>query len=514
MSTCAETIREKIDVLIVEDDINIQNSLKLYFKHKGYSVKTADNGFQGIDQLMQYDVSTIILDIMMPQMNGITFLEKAKDIDPTIQFIIITGYADLKVAIEAMKKGASDFLTKPFRYDQLEKTVKDLVSKGHYPKDDEHTNFKALTEKLEKKLQELSALYSINEAVENPERPDELFDNLAEHAATITESEYSAFYLYEKESGNFYLKSCFGISSLDSLRMIQLPDHYNAYLQDEKQPINLFDPQGLLFLIASSDELIEPPKSAILAPLFVKNAYFGLLIVSNKKNGVTFGDKDDNLLKLLLKKISIAIENHALYETIYQTLISTLTSLVNTIEAKDQNTQRHSARVTQLATLIAKEMRCSEDELEIIKFAGILHDIGKIGISDAILQKVGSLTDAEFENIKQHPGIGARILEPLGMLPHEKAIILHHHERWDGRGYPKGLAGKEIPFLARIVSVADAWDAMTSNRVYRKALSLGMAIQEIDRNAWFQFDGNIILAFKSLFERVGDQSLQQMLAEA
>jgi putative nucleotidyltransferase with HDIG domain len=208
---------------------------------------------------------------------------------------------------------------------------------------------------------------------------------------------------------------------------------------------------------------------------------------------------------MLLKKASLVIENRALYETIYLNLVNTLRSLVSTIEAKDKYTQRHSERVTKIALLIARELRCAKEELDVIQFAGMLHDIGKIGVSDAILQKPSSLTKEEYETIKQHPIVGARILEPLGMLPHEKAIIRHHHERWDGKGYPDGLAGRDIPFLARIVSLADAYDAMTSDRVYRKGLTHEMAVTELEVNSWRQFDSAIVDAFKSLCARMGEQ---------
>ncbi len=193
----------------------------------------------------------------------------------------------------------------------------------------------------------------------------------------------------------------------------------------------------------------------------------------------------------------------------YTNLINTLQSLVAAIEARDSYTQQHSQRVTSIAALIAEEMGCTQDEIDTIKFAGMLHDIGKISISDAILLKKDRLTPEEIEIIQQHPLIGEKILQPLGLLPAERAIVRHHHERWDGTGYPDSLKGNEIPFLARIIAVADSYDAMTSNRPYRTARENGKALDEIRRCSGTQFDKAVVDAFHAIY---GSQSFQQILS--
>jgi putative nucleotidyltransferase with HDIG domain len=268
-------------------------------------------------------------------------------------------------------------------------------------------------------------------------------------------------------------------------------------------PIAWSDGSGLGFYQPAAPPATKV-RSLILAPLGVRHESFGVLSVENKRTGPEFTSADLNFIGFLLKKASLQIENSALYETIYSNLVNTLRTLVVTLEAKDQYTQRHSDRVTRISLLIAREVGCGKDELDILQFAGMLHDIGKIGISDAILQKKGRLTDEEYEVIKQHPVIGARIMEPMGMLPHEKAIIRHHHERWDGGGYPDRLAGRDIPYLARIVALADSYDAMTSDRVYRKGLSHEVAMQEVARCSGRQFDPALADAFQAMCADQGE----------
>ena len=190
-----------------------------------------------------------------------------------------------------------------------------------------------------------------------------------------------------------------------------------------------------------------------------------------------------------------SIENLALYENIYQNLFATLYAFVNALEARDPYTRQHSNRVTGISLILGKKLDCSSEELDILNFAGHLHDIGKIGIRDDILLKPGRLTPEEFEKIKEHPVIGANILEQLGLWERERLIIRCHHERFDGTGYPDGLKQKEIPFLARILSVADVYDAMASDRAYRKKMEENLIIKIIREGSGTQFDSGIVDAF-------------------
>ncbi len=493
-------------VLIVEDDEAVRRSLSLYLKHKGYQVDGAADGIEGLDRAKNESYDVVVSDIMMPNMNGIQFLEAIKELRPNTNIIMITGYADMQVAIEAMKKGAVDFITKPFRFDYVEQTISDLFSKkkqvvetGGVPGNTE------LYQRLERKVRDLSVMYSINEVLDNIEGVDELFLNLTELACKIVEATSSAFYLFDRDTKTYYLKSTYStLKSETRPASFRLENKFADLLTINRAPMVFGETEHIkpFSVLLPVEREVE---SLLLAPLFVRGENFGALSIEDKRLEDAFQETDITFISMLLKKASLVIENNALYETIYSNLVNTLRSLVSTIEAKDNYTQRHSERVTKISLVIAKEIRCTREEMEIIQFASMLHDIGKIGISDAILQKKGRLTNDEFEIIKQHPVIGARILEPLGMLPHEKAIIRHHHERWDGRGYPDGLKERDIPFLARIVSLADAYDAMTSDRVYRKGLSHEVAIAEVERNAWYQFDGNIVKAFVNLCNRMGDE---------
>ena len=176
-------------------------------------------------------------------------------------------------------------------------------------------------------------------------------------------------------------------------------------------------------------------------------------------------------------------------------------SLASALDARDPYTAGHSRRVSEFSCSIARAVEVTWKELEEIRIGALLHDIGKIGIADAVLQKPGKLTTAEFDIIKQHPEIGRRILEGVNGLQQYLPIVELHHENWNGSGYPKGQSGAETPFGARVVHVADAYDAMTSDRPYRPGLDPQKAIRELERHAGTQFDAAIVGVFVEILKQ-------------
>jgi putative nucleotidyltransferase with HDIG domain len=173
--------------------------------------------------------------------------------------------------------------------------------------------------------------------------------------------------------------------------------------------------------------------------------------------------------------------------------------LTGAIEARDPYTRGHSSRVTALAEVVARRLGWSDEKLASLRIGGPLHDIGKLGVSDEVLRKEGRLDDGELAQIREHPKIGARMLLRMAALREAIPYVLYHHERWDGHGYPSGKAGEEIPIEARVLAVADAFDAMTSDRPYRRALSRTEALAEVERCAGTQFDPEIARLFLELF---------------
>jgi putative nucleotidyltransferase with HDIG domain len=241
--------------------------------------------------------------------------------------------------------------------------------------------------------------------------------------------------------------------------------------------------------------------SVMIVPLKIREKVFGALTGIICQNEIRFSEKDLYYLSFMAQSAAQSIENLALYENIYENLFATLYAFVNAVEARDLYTREHSSRVTGISLILGKQLGCSGEELDILNFAGHLHDIGKIGIRDDILLKPGRLTSQEFEKIKEHPVIGANILEQLGMWEKERQIIRCHHERFDGTGYPDGLKGDQIPLLARILSLADVYDAMASDRAYRKRMEEDLILKIINEGAGTQFDPDVVAEFNHVYDQ-------------
>lgn len=208
-----------------------------------------------------------------------------------------------------------------------------------------------------------------------------------------------------------------------------------------------------------------------------------------------FGSFEVGLMEEAGALLSTQAHNIRLFAETQQLVLGTLRSMTRAIDARDSYTQGHSERVAKLAFELARQLQLPESTCQEIYLAGVLHDIGKIGVPDSVLLKAGPLTDEEFEIIKLHPVIGFRIIEQLAKLDFTLPGILHHHERWDGRGYPDKLAGTDIPLMARILAVADSFDAMTSSRPYRHHMPLAKARKIIAEGAGTQWDPDIVAAF-------------------
>lgn len=237
--------------------------------------------------------------------------------------------------------------------------------------------------------------------------------------------------------------------------------------------------------------------SVICVPLVVRRKVIGVIEVLNKLDGSDFSTQDLRTLTSVASTAAMAIENTKLHQTVMEAYKSTIMALAAAIDAKDYYTRGHSQRVMEYALLAGTSLSLLEHELEVLQYASILHDIGKIGIADNILNKPKPLTDREWEIMVQHPEIGTNILKDIPFLEEARTLILHHHERYDGSGYPDGLNCNDIPLGSRLIAVADAFDTMTTERSYRVSLSVDHAIEELYRSSGTQFCPIAVDAFVS-----------------
>ncbi len=246
-------------------------------------------------------------------------------------------------------------------------------------------------------------------------------------------------------------------------------------------------------------------ESLLAIPLISKEATKGVLLLGDPQPA-QFGAESVFAIEKIAAQMAVALENARLYEELRDLFIGTVTSLANAIDAKSPWTKGHSERVMRTAAGIAREMGLSEQEIERVRLAGLLHDIGKIGVIEAVLEKPESLSEDEFPPLRLHPEKGVAILSPIDQLQEVLPGILYHHERYDGTGYPRGLKGKKIPLEARIVTVADAFDAIISERPYKRAYSVAEALAELRKCAGSQFDPAVVENLVAYIEKKGKEA--------
>jgi len=241
-------------------------------------------------------------------------------------------------------------------------------------------------------------------------------------------------------------------------------------------------------------------RNMVVAPVATKEKVWGVLQVLNKRSG-NFSDDDLKLVEALADQVAIAIENASIYQEMRQTFLGVTTALAEALEKRDPYTGGHTRRVHEYSVMIAERLGLPQHEIDTLRLAAIMHDIGKIGVSDQVLRKPGRLNDEEFREMSRHPEAGVDIIEHLPQLSGVIPGVLSHHEQYDGSGYPHKLKAEDIPLLARIIAVADAFDAMTSDRPYRTALDFKTAFAELKRCSGTQFDPQLVVLFEEMWSQ-------------
>jgi HD-GYP domain-containing protein (c-di-GMP phosphodiesterase class II) len=237
-----------------------------------------------------------------------------------------------------------------------------------------------------------------------------------------------------------------------------------------------------------------------VTPVVVKQELRALVFTGPKMNGNEYRPFEIDLLASLCNSAGTAMEHARLFQQLENTYLSTVKAFMSIVEAKDAYTKGHTERVADYSVALGKKMKLGRTELRDLAFAAVLHDIGKLVVIEKVLNKPGSLDDDEWEILKSHPEVGAAIIENMEFLAGAVPFVRHHHERYDGKGYPDRLMGEQIPLGARIIAVADAFDAMTTDRSYRKALSREVALNTMIAKAGSQFDPKAMEAFMELIE--------------
>lgn len=481
MRRAKKEISAEYKIITVDDEIGIIDTLSVILKRSGYHFTGLTDPLEAIERIRNERFDLLILDFIMYPIHGDKFVEEIRKFNSDIYILLLTGHKDLAPPLETIKAlDIQGYCEKGDRFDQLLLLVESGIKSISQMR-----TIKKFQDGLNKILQSVPKIYQL------------------QPIGNILEEILSEILPLVNSKDAFILVDDMTRITVGNNSIFKGIGRYRAAIGDFME---MLDPQFMEYIgSARINKKIVKLDQRVIIPLINEfQQDIGIIFVQ--------GDHSDDgikLLELYSSQAASSISNaflHSLvnikndelnktYEQLRETYMDTIEALRMVVDAKDYYTRGHSDRVAYFSVKIGKAYKLSDDELELLRIGGLFHDVGKIGTSDDILFKKVKLDVKEFEEIKRHPVRGARILSAISMFKEVVPLVKCHHERIDGKGYPEGLTGDEIPFMARIIAVADAFDAMISDRHYRTRLKFEDARVQLLRGAGSQFDRDIIEKF-------------------
>ncbi|MEA2030710.1 MAG: response regulator [candidate division Zixibacteria bacterium] len=467
-------------ILIVDDEEYICDVIKESLSDKKYNLVAFHDPAKALEYLQDNPVDLVLSDLIMDKYSGEKILEEALDTQDDVVVIIMTAHPTVKMAISVLKKGAYDFLVKPFKLELLKSTIQRALVHQQVLRDNVH---------LRSQVKFLKVANAHTSGVE--------IERLLEMVVDSCKNELGA--------------SAAGLLEIDPKSEEQIRQSSTVddpSMKDEvlnidslKKFVGTWRPKPIIEGKRVKQNGHSLVKITIYQPIFIRRTLHGVisLIIESHFGHVTSGQLD--VLSILTNTAASAIANHILYQNLQQSYLEAIRGLANAIEARDKYTAGHTDRVTIIAERMAEEMGWDEDQIHDLTMGCTLHDIGKIGVPDSILNKPSVLTQGETKKMQKHPELGLKIIRGISLFKPAEPYIGSHHERWDGAGYPKQLKGKEIPIEGRLLAVVDTFDAIMSDRPYRKGADIKSAIQELIKYSGIQFDKEMVDIFLRLIRR-------------
>jgi HD-GYP domain-containing protein (c-di-GMP phosphodiesterase class II)/ActR/RegA family two-component response regulator len=494
-------LSKEYKIMVIDDEEGILDSIQALLNRNGYWCQGFSNPLDGLDELMREHYDLLILDYFMQPIHGEEVVQQIRKTNSELYILLLTGHKDLAPPISTIKSlDIQAYCEKSDRMDQLQ-----LLIESGIKSISQMRTIKQFRDGLQSILGSVPKIYQLQPI-------GSILEEILLQLLPMTGSA-DAFILVDDIPGNE--KACGDLTRKSIFKGI---GKYNVNIDEFPE---LLDHQLMEAIGQARTEMavVKHPDGVIFPLGDENNSAIGAIYVSGIDT-----DEGTKLLQIYARQAASSINNaflHSLVNTKNEELNNTYAQLkvryMDTIEvlrlavdAKDEYTRGHSDRVSYYATKIGKRMGLPQDELEKLRIAGVFHDIGKIGTADDILLKSQTLSTDEYQEVKRHPIKGAMILSAVSMFADIVPIVRHHHEHVDGRGYPDGLKGNEIDPLARIISVADAFDAMMSDRHYRRHLSLEETRRQLIQGAGTQFDAKVVSVMLDALDN--DEELKVMLA--
>jgi putative nucleotidyltransferase with HDIG domain len=496
-------------VLVVDDNEVFCDVLCQVLTEEGYTADKVFTAEDALARMRETPYHLLLVDLKLPGMSGIELLRAVRAQTPETDVVTITSFASMETAVEAIRLGARDYLIKPFEeIEMVTRVVNRVFEKRRMLLENDRLSREVQLKNasLEHYVKRLSALNSIGQALHSILDLRELLTFFIHAVAAQLQAERVSLLLFEKNSDKLVIMASVGIDDdLAQKVRIRRGEGVAGWVAEHGEPLLIEDIDrdhrfaGHRERSSGTDSFIAAPL-VLSVPIRFHHRTLGVITVNNRIGGGVFTDEDLEFVTNLASQAAVAAEHALMFQELRETRFEAIMALAEAIEFKDASTGRHSDRLLTLAISVADRMGLTAKQKDLLRYAAVLHDIGKIGVPEHILRKPASLSSEEYAVIREHPRLGAQILRKISFLQDAVQVVFTHHEWYDGTGYPGGLAGEKIPIVSRIVAIMDAYDAMISDRPYRKALGHAQAIAQLRAFAGRQFDPQIVEIFLSVLE--------------
>jgi putative nucleotidyltransferase with HDIG domain len=487
-------------VLVVDDDPSFAQVVSEVLMERGFHVVVTDDPDRAL-KAADEGCDAALLDLKMPRMNGLELAGLLKARDPDLQVLILTGYGDMESAIEGIHQGVFDFMGKTdIDMRRLERAVREAAERTRLTR----TN-RDLVARLTASNQRLHALQQASTQLSREPHQDRVLESLARTARDLTGAATARAVLFARgHSGDLVVTAAAGdgAETLVGAR-VQPGEGVLATAATENRVVAGPDLPRHPGYSRRADEMPTLLPGFIAAPLR-HGSVEGALVVAGRVRG-SFSPDDERLLAALAVQGGVAVDNASNQERFANFFTHASDMLITVLEQLDVYYRGHSRATAALADMVTRRLGMTPEERRNVHYAALLHDIGKVMVPGDVLRASRKSTAEDMEEIRKHPAYGMEILKPIMLWEPVLPIVHMHHEWWDGRGYPTGMAGEQIPLGARVVSVAEAFDAMTRRTPHRDPRTPEEALAELEACAGTQFDPRIVRLFVSEYRQHGDQ---------
>ena len=492
-------------MLLVDDNMEHRVLIRKNLRRgiKQFDIEEAESGTDCLDKIAHSTFDLILLDYSLPDISGLELLALLRKQHVRVPIIMVTGQGNEQVVKEAIRLGASDYVVKTMDFPEHLVTVVERT----LAQQDLRIQLDRSKKELLRRNEDLSILLDATTAVASQLDLDKVLAILSQRIGKAISCTFVKILLLSDCGNRLVVKSAYPLGNLEwdpalgytfeitPGTLIFSVISGNAPLLVHTEQIKELDAVPALKRGLLGD--LERIQSLLIMPITMLGECLGMVVIGERRQWERspFTQEKSGLAMALVQHAGIAIKNAYHYQLLQKTHLETIIGLAEALETRDAYTRHHGDRAVEYAAALAKELGLTAEQADRLQYAIILHDIGKIGVPDAVLNKPGKLTDEEYALMKTHPVKGANILSKIRFLDRIAPVIRHHHERWDGKGYPDGLVGEDVPIESRIVAILDSYDAMTSDRVYRKAPGKEYAINELRRCSGTQYDPRVVEAF-------------------